>query len=157
MEDTDAAVAAGELVTDELDELTDLASPAASASGAVKQYYPAMYFVDKKYETVPTTCSGDKVAKPIVGKSEDGCATACDANIHSCVGFQFFKDGSKSLCFLFSKFSTGFYYTGCKGSHPQAACFAKLSKFEGTTLKPNPSGKCAQCFKKLTKADRCFK
>jgi len=166
MEGIDETMAAGELVSDELDALTNLASPEKTTAGAAKQYYAAMYFVDKEFDGVPMTCSGDSVAEPIVGKSEDGCATACDANIHSCVGFQYFKKGGKELCFLFSKFSTGFYYTGCggKGAFLQgeaapytAKCFAKLSKFEGTTIKPNPSGKCAQCFKELTKADRCYK
>jgi len=156
IEDIDETVAQGEAVTDELDGLTDLASPSGTSAGAAKQYKPVMYFVDKEFDSVPTTCSGDKVGEPITGLSEDGCASACDANIHSCVGFQYFKDGGKELCFLFSKFSTGFYYTG-KGCNADAKCFAKLSKFEGTTLKPNPSGKCAQCFKDLTKADRCPK
>merc|ERR1719327_1110834 len=41
--------------------------------------------------------------------------------------------------------------------HPDAAalCYAKFSRFTGTTLKPDPSGKCKQCLKKATKADRC--
>jgi hypothetical protein len=164
MEDIDETVAAGEEVTDELDKLAELASPEATKTGAAKQYYPVMYFVDKEFDDVPSTCSGDKVAEPITGKSQDGCATACDAHIHECVGFQYFKAGGKELCFLFSKFNTGSYYTGCgkKASFLQApagesTCFAKLSKFEGTTLKPDGSGKCAQCFKKVTKADRCYK
>jgi hypothetical protein len=155
MEDIDETVAEGEALTDQLDGLTDLASPAGAASGAAKQYQNVMYFVDKEFGSNPTTCSGDKVGEPITGLNEDGCASACDANIHSCVGFQYFKDGSKQLCFLFSKFNTGVHYTGC-GKKGGATCYAKLSKFEGTTLKPNPSGKCAQCFKELTKADRCF-
>merc|ERR1719408_69054 len=159
MEDIDETVAEGEAVTGELDDLTDLANPSTKGStGAAKQYNAVMYFVDKDFKDVPTTCSGDAVAETITGLNEDGCAAACDANIHSCVGFQYFKSGSKQTCFLLSKFSTGFYYTGCGKKAPfEAKCFAKLSKFEGTTLKPNPSGKCAQCFKKLTKADRCFK
>jgi uncharacterized protein YoxC len=154
MEDIDETVAQGEAVTDELDALTDLANPQEVSAGAAKQYSPVMYFVDKEFDHVPATCAGDSVGEPITGLSEDGCASACDANIHSCVGFQYFKDGDKQLCFLFSKFSTGFYYTA-SGCAAEAKCFAKLSKFEGTTLKPNPSGKCAQCFKELTKADRC--
>jgi len=158
MEDIDETVAAGEAVTDQLDDLTALANPSGSATGAAKQYQAVMYFVDKEFESNPTTCSGDAVAEPITGLNEDGCASACDANIHSCVGFQYFKAGGKQTCFLFSKFSTGFHYTGCGKAAPfEAKCFAKLSKFEGTTLKPNPSGKCAQCFKKVTKADRCYK
>jgi len=159
MEDIDETVAEGEAVTDELDKLTALASPSPTSAGAAKQYSPVMYFVDKEFDGMPTTCSGDTVAEPIVGESEDGCASACDANIHSCVGFQYFSGkGSDSLCFLFSKFNTGFYYTGCGKTAPfDAKCFAKLSKFEGTSLKPKGNGKCPQCFKELTKADRCFK
>jgi len=128
------------------------------------QYYPVMYFVDKDYEKVPATCSGPLAAKPVVGGSKDACASACDANIHTCVAFQYFKSNGKELCFLFSGFNTGTYYTGCGKSFLQtekapyeAGCYAKLSKFVGTTLKPNPSGKCKQCFTKLTKADRCYK
>merc|ERR1719463_681977 len=159
MEDIDESVAAGEAVTDELDKLIDLADHPDSKAGAAKQYYPVMYFVDKEFDGVPSTCSGDMVAKPLVG-SEDDCASACDSHIHSCVGFQFF-DG---FCTLFSNFKTGFYYTGCgkaflqtgKAAPYKATCYAKLSKFEGTTLKPDPSGKCKQCFKDLTKADRCY-
>jgi len=171
MEDIDATVASGEAVTDQLDDLKTLAMPSGSTSGAAKQYRQVMYFVDKEFDgdRVPTTCTGDKVGEPIFGLSQDECASACDANIHSCVGFQYFLDPSSSpitvvdssphsqMCFLFSKFSTGSYYTGCGKNRPaaDATCFAKLSKFEGTTLKPNPSGKCPQCFKELTKADRC--
>lgn len=131
---------------------------------AEMQYYPVMYFVDKAFVKMPTTCSGDLAAKPIVTLDSDGCASACDANIHDCVGYQFFKVGSKTLCFLFKNFKTGVYYTGCGKSFLQeakppfeASCYAKFSKFGTSTLKPNPSGKCEQCFDQLTKADRCYK
>jgi len=161
MESIDESVAAGEAVTDELDELIKLADHKGTA-GAAKQYYPVMYFVDKKFEEVPSTCSGDIVAEPVVGTADE-CASACDANIHDCVGFQFFKKGGKSGCVLLSSFKTGSYYTGCGKAFLQTAtapftatCYAKLSKFEGTTVKPDPSGKCKQCFTDLTKADRCF-
>jgi hypothetical protein len=164
MEDMDETVAAGEAKSDELGKLISLATSDSEDIKAKKQYYPVMYFVDKEFENVPTTCTGDRVGKPIVGESASGCAAKCDDNIHSCVGFQYFEDGKDTLCFLLSGFSTGSYYTGCGKSFLQtsaapyeATCFAKLSKFEGTTLKPNPSGKCAQCFKELTKADRCYK
>jgi len=136
------------------------------AKASLIQYYPTMYYVDKQFEEMPMTCSGDLAAKPIIGQSKDGCAAACDSNIHSCVGFQHFNKGGHDLCFLLSNFKTGFYYTGCGKSFLQAGadkapfeagCYAKLSKFVGTTLKPNPSGKCKQCFKELTKANRCYK
>jgi len=138
---------------------------------AAEQYYPVMYFVDKEYVEVPSTCGGDVIGKIVVG-SADSCAAACDNAIHSCVGYQFFSSGENSGCFLLSNFKTGFYYTGCKDHGPikakkqsflqtnqpalQSGCYAKLSKFEGTTLAVDPSGKCKQCFKELTKADRCY-
>jgi len=147
------------------------------------QYYPAMYFVDKKYNGLPMTCTGTVVGSPIYFKSYHLCAAACDAALQSCVGFSYFPTGhtKPNLCFLFSSFESGTYYTGCdkkdkkdkKGSfldksnatktdQPIAeeptfpVCVAKLEKFLGTTLKPDPSGKCKQCMTKLTKADRCW-
>jgi len=141
------------------------------------QYYPAMYFVDKDFQDVPMTCSGTPVGDPIYFKTYHLCAAACDAAVESCVGFSYYPTGPNkpNMCFLLSDFKTGMYYTGCKQSkgflqkqnatkldqplddeptHP--VCVAKLSKFVGTTLKPNPSGKCKQCMTKLTKADRCY-
>lgn len=35
-------------------------------------------------------------------------------------------------------------------------CVVKFSSYEGTTLKPDGSGKCEQCLKSATKAERCF-
>merc|ERR1719440_267271 len=105
MEGIDETVAAGEKVTDELDELTALARPSiAGSNGRAKQYSPVMYFVDKEFVKNPTTCSGDGVAEPITGLNADGCAKACDDNLHSCVGFQYFKHDKKDLqtCLLFS-------------------------------------------------------
>merc|ERR1719231_66311 len=110
------------------------------------------------------TCGGKLVGTPKGKTSLDGCAQACDEQVHSCVGFSYF--GKEKLCFLMSKFSTALYYTGCKtgeqlsflqkSEQADVTCMAKFSKFEGTTLKPDPSGKCKQCLKKLTKADRCY-
>jgi hypothetical protein len=132
MEDIDETVAEGEVAADKLEKVTSLASPEATVAKADEQYYPVMYFVDKEFENNPTTCSGAKVGEPIVSKSPDGCATACDAAIHSCVGFQYFKDGDDELCFLFSKFETGFHYTGCgdKKSFLQGVAKVKAAPYE---------------------------
>eukprot|EP00747_Dinoflagellata_sp_TGD_P210823 gnl/TRDRNA2_/TRDRNA2_84066_c0_seq1.p1 gnl/TRDRNA2_/TRDRNA2_84066_c0~~gnl/TRDRNA2_/TRDRNA2_84066_c0_seq1.p1 ORF type:complete len:568 (+),score=121.25 gnl/TRDRNA2_/TRDRNA2_84066_c0_seq1:78-1706(+) len=46
--------------------------------------------------------------------------------------------------------------TQTKVKRPDVTCFAKLSAFSGTTLKPDRSGKCKQCLKKVTDADRCY-
>lgn len=143
--------------------------------GRSLQYYPAMYFADKEFADVPMTCVGDMVEQQAVHfTTYNGCATACDELNADCVGFSYFPG---DLCFLYSGFKTGQYYTGCskkkgppkkkasflelddiepiKGEPKHAVCVAKLSKFEGTTLRVDPKGKCKQCFKELTKANRC--
>merc|ERR1719235_2898685 len=43
-----------------------------------------------------------------------------------------------------------------KRKAPKVTCVAKLSEFDGTTLKPDKSGKCKQCLKGLVEADRCY-
>jgi len=238
MERVAATVAKGAAANAALEKLIALASPSPDDKNSANEYMNVMHFVDSKYETNPSTCSGDAVNDPITGESVDGCASACNANFQKCVGFQYFAD--EKLCFLFSNFNTATYYTGCKsflqkssgasicasgegktcscdgdvffgrkfkkgkpgsgdlssldqiksegnynkklifgsikcsvkelGPDPKldyykhcfcekkakVACYAKLSKFEGTTLKPDGSGKCKECFKKATKADRCW-
>lgn len=153
----DTANSDGNAAAADLEDLVALAAPPDTANNS-KAYYNVMYFVDKEFQESPSTCAGDSVKKPLVA-SKDGCAAACDADVHDCVGFSHF-DGlktGKGLCFLFSKFTSATYYTKCDGtSDVTAKCMAKLSKFEGTTLKPNPSGKCDQCLKKATKAARCY-
>jgi len=37
-----------------------------------------------------------------------------------------------------------------------ASCNVKLSRYEGLSLKPDPSGKCDLCLEELTRAERCF-
>jgi hypothetical protein len=162
----------GEEAVESLQDLAQLASPDVQISPiAGNQYYPLMYFVDKEYVDVPATCSGSEVKKPIVNRNFDECALACDDEVQDCVGFSYYPAG---LCFLFSKFTTVRYYTGCGAASGSAAaflqrremnlaggnatmimCAAKLSKFEGTSLAPDPSGKCEGCLKKATKAARC--
>lgn len=144
----------------------------SNASGAGEQYYPAMYFIDKEFDEVPSTCGGD-VQEIMYNTGYDGCAAACDMGlVAGCLGFQFVPgtDGpTNSMCFLFTKLNSITYYAGCaKGAAflqrdrdpafagDKAMCLAKFSRFEGTTLAPDGSGKCDQCVKEATKADRCF-
>jgi len=186
MEATEEAIAAGIEAEEKLEKLIELATEGDGyGPKAASQYYPIMYFVDKEFDGVPSTCGGDTTEKPIVGSNKDECAAACDNAIHSCVGYQYFS-ASGGLCFLFSKFDTAFYYTGCnKGSSRrflqmsstpanatkllahetngpisgrmfEAMCYGKLSKFEGTTLKVDKSGKTDFGMKEITKADRCY-
>lgn len=160
----------GEEKVEEMDALKEKANTTKVYAGAGKEYFNAMYFVDKEFETVPSTCSGTPVGSPMLG-SVDACASACDAEVHSCVGFSFFsflEESDRGICVMLSKFKTMTYYTGCeKGAAflqkkladtatNSTQCMAKFSKFEGTTLKPNPSGKCEQCFREATDAGRCF-
>lgn len=163
MDATENEIAECEAVVDELDDTIRMASPTFDVTGAAKQYYPVMYFVDKSFEKAPSTCGGTSIAEAIVGETEDGCASACDA--HECVGFQYFN-GPAKLCFLFAKFNSISFYTGCGGSFLQvqqqappfeAVCYAKLSKFEGSSLAPDPSGKSNFGVEKVTKAERCYK
>jgi len=136
-------------------------------------YRGVMYFVQRLYASASTTCSGTALAKPIVGGTEDTCATACDSHIApvKCVGYQFFQSltPGQNLCFLFSKLKTATYYQGCglpasasflqadQGAPPYLSkCMAKLTVFQGTTLAVDKSGKCKQCLKKVTEANRCY-
>jgi len=160
MEDLEETMAEGIAAEDELDKLIALADE-GSVKDAAKQYYPVMYFVDKKFDSVPSTCGGELTEKPMVTVTPDACAAACDNAIHECVGFQYFSAGP-GTCYLFSKFESAFYYTGCssflqaKKSPFTATCYAKLSKFEGTSLAVDKSGKTDFGMKKITKADRCY-
>jgi len=158
----------------------------------LKQYSPIMYFIDREFEEMPSTCGGDTLKKPILASDAQDCAAACDAEGIACAGFSYFElDGQKSkLCFMFSKFKSVQYYTECAGgkksflqkplsflqvpsqavkanatlskSDPGTAapagtmCYAKFASFTGTTLKPDPSGKCKLCLKTAEKAQRCF-
>jgi hypothetical protein len=161
------------LKTEELQKLLDECAPEADeerVADSAKQYVPIMYFVDKDHQDDPSTCSGN-VVQTLFGKSKDECATACDGLVGSCVGFNYFGEGD-GICFLFDKFKTAQHYTGCSGEEDflqvkgakktkrsapfVAECVAKLADFEGTTLKPDKSGKCDMCLKEVTKAARCF-
>lgn len=90
------------------------------------QYYSLMYFVDKEFaddEKFPVTCDGDLLGEPALGLDAARCAAACDDQVGKCVGFAAYElhDGKEDvvLCFLFSKFTTAQYYTGCEGEEEE--------------------------------------
>merc|ERR1719171_1715735 len=87
----------------------------------LKLYYNIMYFVDKEFKDVPSTCGGDMLKKPMQ-VSADGCARACDAEGLACAGFSYFEyfEDSTGVCFMFSKFKEVTYYTGCVKNSPSA-------------------------------------
>eukprot|EP00747_Dinoflagellata_sp_TGD_P211230 gnl/TRDRNA2_/TRDRNA2_84434_c0_seq1.p1 gnl/TRDRNA2_/TRDRNA2_84434_c0~~gnl/TRDRNA2_/TRDRNA2_84434_c0_seq1.p1 ORF type:complete len:223 (-),score=63.94 gnl/TRDRNA2_/TRDRNA2_84434_c0_seq1:50-718(-) len=171
MEKIEQTIAEGVVSVKKLESDMATVQPGPVKAGAAKQYYPLMYFIDKTYEDVYQTCSGKLVNKPISGLSKDGCASACDAEAPDCVGFAFFEsppDAPLQLCFLFSKFESATYYTGCPttllqaltgAAAKKATCLAKVSEFKGLKaidLKPQGDGKCKHCLKTLKKSDRCF-
>jgi len=155
------AVQEGKSITSSLQQDFTKVAPAQTAN-ASSQFYSVMYFVDKVFVDAPSTCGGTAVSAPKIGDLE-ACASACNAAVHSCVGFSFFPPTASNLnglCFLMSKLESTTYYTKCASGGAVDAnsvrCFAKFSKFNGATLKPDASGKCDMCLKTATKADRCF-
>mmetsp|Transcript_81333 Transcript_81333/g.252633 ORF Transcript_81333/g.252633 Transcript_81333/m.252633 type:complete len:520 (+) Transcript_81333:3-1562(+) len=154
---------AGKFAT-QLDNFLSASTP-STGSMALKLYYPLMYFVDKSLAKAPITCSGDFVGNPMSGISANECAAACETKIKSCVGFSYYTEPGNhpSLCYLFSKIKQASVYTGCdeeagflqRRSDPAATtsaplmCMAKLSRFEGTNVKPDGSGRCVTCLKKI--------
>merc|ERR1719198_925152 len=84
-------------------------------SKVLKQYLNIMYFVDKEFKDVPSTCGGDMIKKPMQ-VSASGCAKACDAEGEACAGFSYFDadlEDNSGVCFMFTKFKEVTYYTGC--------------------------------------------
>jgi len=101
------------------------------------QYFSIMYFVDKEYsddEEFPVTCDGDLIGEPAIGMDAGHCAAVCDDLVGQCVGFTSYglsdANGDTAICFLFSKFKTAQYYTGCAENTKAPASF--LSKSMGT-------------------------
>jgi len=169
------------LETEKMQDLLDAASPVTEedeeerVEDASKQYMPIMHFVDQEFakEEIPSTCGGN-ILQIVFGKSMDECSAHCDSMVGKCVGFNYFGEGD-GVCVLFDKFKSVQYWAGCAPEEDEkggkfmqvqkhktrdapfeAHCVAKGSKFEGTTLKPDRSGKCKQCLKEATKADRCY-
>jgi len=170
MEDIEKTLAEAVVALKSLEEELATAQPGPVSEGATKQYLSLMYFVDKKFADVQQTCSGEIVDTPIGGLSKDGCASACDAQVHDCKGFAYFDTGAEEdrVCFLFSSFKSAVYYTGCdakmmllqkaskvKGGG-EVTCMAKLTEYQGQDLSPQGGGKCKACLKKVVNADRCY-
>lgn len=136
MEKMDKEEEEGTLKKEALGKIIKLAHPGEEELGSAKQYYPVMYFVDKKYTETMTTCKGPLVDKPIVGESIDGCASACDAEIHNCVGFMYYGTGDASLCFLYSGFKSAMYWTGCHGPAKKEFLQIQEKSSSGMTIAP---------------------
>merc|ERR1719188_452643 len=108
-----------------------------NGTAAGVQYYSVMYFIDKSFVSMPSTCGGSPAAKPVVS-TYDECANHCD-QAKECVGFSHFPHttlAGKGLCFTFTKMTSTTYYTGCGAGFLQTAraaadtkCMVKLSFF----------------------------
>jgi hypothetical protein len=150
------------------------------------QFYKVMYFVNKKHDGLPTTCGGDLSTHVLGGTMEGCAqACALGEGHEDCVGFNYMPNPiTGGVCFLFSKLDSVMYYTGCdkkvekNGTNSTAGrksaflakevsessrytpeeyqCYVKFSRFDGTTLEPDPSGKCKQCLTSATKNAKCL-
>jgi hypothetical protein len=122
-------------------------------------YKDAMYFVDKSYEGMPATCSGDLQGVPMFGTLE-GCYKACANAPQECVGFTWFDN---HLCFTLSKVKAIQYYSGCSDKEMKTftslggatVCKVKFSEFVGTSIAPKADGSCKNCVKEAINAKRC--
>lgn len=105
-----------------------------------QQYYPLMYFVNKTYVDVPTTCGGDWDQHTIFGVTPDECASACDRQTvkPECIGFSFYEGDDTGLCLLFSRFTSVTYYTKCAAEPSFAQVHEKPSKNKMRIMEPVP-------------------
>jgi len=169
------SIAASEDTAEEAMELLKASSPqkGEGAADAAAQYYPLMYFADKKYAEVPATCTGDMIGHPLADIYENECAIACDAQVSGakkCVAYFYLPSGQ---CYLFSKLTKAISYGGClpkEGEKVKAqqqtqqgqqflqktqpgppievevVCKLKLSAYEGTNISPDgKSAKAGKC------------
>merc|ERR1719221_2080309 len=98
------ATSAGEAKSEELEDLKAEAAP-DTVSGSFEMYYPVMYFVDKNFTDAPSTCSGDVIGKPFTGNATT-CASVCNANVGSCLGYSYIKSDdipAGGFCSIFFK------------------------------------------------------
>jgi len=165
--DINAKVETAKAAEDRMDALIAQAQNAQDVGNSSLDYYPLVYFIDKDLlnasdplansTKVPSTCGGKAVGKSIIATNKDSCASACNAAVGGCVGFQYFESLAKptaNLCLLFGEFKSISYYTGCGAAGPysflqqrqtteedmlnapyEATCYGKFSKFQGLSLK----------------------
>jgi len=177
VEVAEKTIAMVEEKTEELELLLGQANPTYGdeAEKAKEQYVPIMYFVDKALLNSVCTGDGKMIGNPYIVQNENGCAHHCNSKIHECVGYMMTPVAhmpDSKLCFLFEKFESVQTYSGCIGRdltggnflqaraakqdpEPIVITKVKFSKFDGATLKPDPSGKCDICLKKWTDRTQC--
>jgi len=166
-----AAVEAAETIEQELVKLSSEAndnaehlmellhdvSPDVSEDELAPTFYKIMYFVDKKFEKAPTTCSGTLLGRPLVNKTSEECGRICDRRGQECKGYSYFPEG---LCFLMKKFKTVRYYTECEDDPAKmqdfngTSCNVRFSDYQGTNISPT-SKTCKECLAELDAASGC--
>merc|ERR1719160_833763 len=73
--DLKSATTAAEASKEAWDEVHGAASAGSGEnSTAAEQYYPVMYFVDKEFKMVPSTCGGNTIGSPISAASKNSTA-----------------------------------------------------------------------------------
>lgn len=150
-----------------------------------EQYSPLLHFIIKDFATTPSTCGGDMIGDPMVGVSLNDCAWRCNEHRDSCIGFSHYAQGQLCFlmtkftsAFYYKDCKAGGRLPAVQGprfwkaggrhvavqqprflpqtKHAELTCMAKTSKFRGSSLKPDPAGKCEQCLKIVHWADRCY-
>merc|ERR1719203_75360 len=138
-------------------ELRQDVSPNVTADELAPTFYKIMYFVDKKFEAAPTTCSGTLLGRPLVGKTSEECSRICDRRGQECKGYSYFQNG---LCFLMEKFKTVRYYTECEEDPSKledfngTSCNVRFSDYQGTDISPT-SKPCKECLTEVEAASGC--
>jgi len=71
LQDMGEATTQGAAATEVLEQMLARASPnITGVANASSQYYPLMYFVDKSFVSVPSTCTGTAAEKPMIGTTQ---------------------------------------------------------------------------------------
>merc|ERR1719188_510971 len=140
IEDMEAAATKGEELAEELQRLSSQFAPNQTGhTNASAKYYPVMYFVDKSFVSMPSTCAGAAAAKPGLG-TLDQCARACDGLVHDCVGLSWFPTTAGGLCFVMSKMVSTTYYTQCGGA-ANATAFLQKRSGSAASLRASRAGR----------------
>merc|ERR1712217_85209 len=144
-------------IADTLTELRLDVEPNLTGDAIEPLFYKIMYFVDKTYQNETTTCSGDLLDRPIMGKTSLECGRICDRRGQECKGFSYYPQG---ICFLMKKIKTVRYYTECEADPAKltdfkdASCNVRFSDYQGTDISPT-SKKCTECLKEVEEASGC--
>lgn len=137
----DENTAAMQSLTLEMEGMLGANQRVSEAKGETRKVYynAAKLLGGEATDAQYTTCFGPTTEQPMMAGVE-GCAQACDNDLHECTGY-FFQasqaDAKVGTCFLLSEAKKVTYYKkdGCKPAPAGSGCFLKFSKYEGEKLK----------------------